>query len=957
MFTRNAILRHSALLLFALFFCFLSNASGQLLTLSCSPTTGPTQAGVAYSAMCTASGSLFPPYTWAISSGTLPDGLALTTSSDTTMATISGTPTTAGPYDYTLQATDSTPILPMTAQQEYSGTIAPNITSINPATTTAGGPDLIVTVNGAGFGLDSVVDFNGTAVATTVVNSNQVTATITADLTVLAGSNSITLTSAGATSNTASFTVTPTVSSVLPSSATAGGPGFLLIVNGTGFETGATVNFSAASLTATVASPTQLSVSVPASLITTAGPLPVSVTSGGLPSNSATFTVAPAPTISSIAPTSTTAGGAALTVTVNGSGFGSDAVVNFNGTALTTIVIGATQVTALVPASLIVTAGTVPVTVTATSSGVTSNSASFAVLPGVSSISPASATAGGPDFTLTVNGSGFTPGAVVQWNGSNLATSFVNATQLTAPVLVNLIATPGTAQVTVSSGGLISNAATFTVLSSAAITSITPATVTAGGPAFTLTVNGSGFSSDTTVQWNGSTLSSPNVLSSSEVTVSVPANLIASPGSAQITVKSGGVTSNAETLTVAAGPALFSISPSATTAGGPAFTLTVNGTGFASGAVVEWNAIALTTTFVSSTELTAAVPANLIAHATTVSVSVQSGGLTSNPSSFTVGLTLGSISPSAAPAGGPAFILTANGTGFASGAVVQWNGSALPTTFESATQLTASVASSFLQSYGEAQITVVSGGLTSNALPLSIDVPAITLTGLQSTSAPTQQLQVGIQLANPSPTALTGTLQLSFSTTAPGVPAGYIDPALQFAAGGTTLNFTIPAGSTSVSPLTGGTIQQGTVEGIITVTMMSLTSGGTSVLPSPVTAPTVTIPTLPPVITAGSAQITNLTASGFDVVLSGYSTTRDMTSANFTFTAASGTQFTGPATFTVPLSSLFSTWFSSAEGQSNGSMFLLTVPFTISGDTGVLQSVSVTLTNSVGTSVPATASQ
>jgi hypothetical protein len=179
-----------------------------------------------------------------------------------------------------------------------------------------------------------------------------------------------------------------------------------------------------------------------------------------------------------------------------------------------------------------------------------------------------------------------------------------------------------------------------------------------------------------------------------------------------------------------------------------------------------------------------------------------------------------------------------------------------------------------------------------------------------------------------------------------------MDPALQFAAGGTTLNFTVPAGATTVSPITGGTIQQGTVAGNLTVTLTSLTSAGVSVLPPTAVTATATIPPLPPVITASSVHITNVTATGFEVVLTGYSTTRDMTSATFTFAASSGTQFSGGATFTVPLSSAFSPWYGSAQSQSFGSMFQLQVPFTLTGSTNALQSVSVTLTNSIGTSTP-----
>ncbi len=53
--------------------------------------------------------------------------------------------------------------------------------------------------------------------------------------------------------------------------------------------------------------------------------------------------------------------------------------------------------------------------------------------------------------------------------------------------------------------------------------------------------------------------------------------------------------------------------PDAVAPGGPAFTLTVNGTGFVSGATVNWNGAPLTTTFVSQSQLTAAVPAANIA--------------------------------------------------------------------------------------------------------------------------------------------------------------------------------------------------------------------------------------------------------------------------------------------------------------------------------------------------------
>ncbi|MGA2185188.1 MAG: hypothetical protein ABSH47_19390 [Bryobacteraceae bacterium] len=89
------------------------------------------------------------------------------------------------------------------------------------------------------------------------------------------------------------------------------------------------------------------------------------------------------------------------------------------------------------------------------------------VIPGLtgSSLNPGSAAAGGPAFTLTVNGTNFVSGAVVQWNGAALVTTFVNATQLTAGVPTVLIASAGMATVTVvNPGGAISGGVGFTIV-------------------------------------------------------------------------------------------------------------------------------------------------------------------------------------------------------------------------------------------------------------------------------------------------------------------------------------------------------------------------------------------------------------------------------------------------------------------------------------------------------------
>jgi hypothetical protein len=92
----------------------------------------------------------------------------------------------------------------------------------------------------------------------------------------------------------------------------------------------------------------------------------------------------------------------------------------------------------------------------------------FNPLPTITSLSPASATAGGSAFTLTVNGTNFVGASTVRWNGSNRATTYVSKTQLTANISAADIATAGTASVTVfnsASGGGTSNAMTFSIYS------------------------------------------------------------------------------------------------------------------------------------------------------------------------------------------------------------------------------------------------------------------------------------------------------------------------------------------------------------------------------------------------------------------------------------------------------------------------------------------------------------
>jgi len=178
-------------------------------------------------------------------------------------------------------------------------------------------------------------------------------------------------------------------------------------------------------------------------------------------------------------------------------------------------------------------------------------------------------------------------------------------------------------------------------------------------------------------------------------------------------------------------PAMTSLSPATATAGGPGFTLTVTGTNFVPSSVVRWNGAARTTTYVSATQLAAAIPAADIATAGPAQVTVVNpapGGGTSNPQTFTILNPVPTItSLSLAPAvGGPGFTLTVNGTNFVRSSIVRWNGADRATTYVSATQLTAAIPATDIVTAGTARVTVFNpppGGGTSNSVSPVVGLP------------------------------------------------------------------------------------------------------------------------------------------------------------------------------------------------------------------------------------------
>src|SRR5205085_9928445 len=72
-------------------------------------------------------------------------------------------------------------------------------------------------------------------------------------------------------------------------------------------------------------------------------------------------------------------------------------------------------------------------------------------------------------------------------------------------------------------------------------------------------------------------------------------------------------------------------------------------------------------------------------------------------------------------------------------------------------------------------------------------------------------------------------------------------------------------------------------------------------------------------------------ATGFTVVIDGFTNTREATQATFDFTAASGASL-GTQQLAVTAAPIFSGWFGSAASTAAGGLFRYTQPFTVNGN-------------------------
>lgn len=281
-----------------------------------------------------------------------------------------------------------------------------------------------------------------------------------------------------------------------------------------------------------------------------------------------------------------------------------------------------------------------------------------------------------------------------------------------------------------------------------ALTSLTPAALNAGAPATVVTATGSGFTTSSVIEWNGTALPTSYV-SATSLTATLPATDLADPESVAVTVSnaaSGGASSAIVNFTISeqTAPTIASLAPSMVTAGNVTFQLLVTGTNFLSSASILWNGVAIPTTFDSATQLTGQVTAAQVATAGSVPVTVSNdtaAGGTSNVSTFNVSAEpvpppapmLTSLSPTSIQTNSSGVTLTLNGTNFTATTTVSYNSQILQPTYVSPTQLTVPNIPVSYQAGSVVNVAVTdpaSGYIFSNSLQITITAAIPVATGI-----------------------------------------------------------------------------------------------------------------------------------------------------------------------------------------------------------------------------------
>jgi hypothetical protein len=255
-------------------------------------------------------------------------------------------------------------------------------------------------------------------------------------------------------------------------------------------------------------------------------------------------------------------------------------------------------------------------------------------------VQPGSLPVKSPAGVLDVFGHGFNNASLAYAGAVQLNTSFVDATHLTAVLPSYLLASPARLEITVETGGIVSQVYNFIVYQDRpTLTSLTAAgDIMEGNAGTTLMLRGSGFIPGMKVVVNGSSDDiSVNVVDSTEAVAYMPARYFQHGGIFPVVVQNSfpsNIVSNVQLLTVYfASPGIEEVQPGAVRVrlepGLGSANVEIRGFGFKRGAIAFLGKTALSTRYCEdddyclATRLYASIPAGLLRESGFGQITVQ----------------------------------------------------------------------------------------------------------------------------------------------------------------------------------------------------------------------------------------------------------------------------------------------------------------------------------------------
>jgi hypothetical protein len=408
-----------------------------------------------------------------------------------------------------------------------------------------------------------------------------------------------------------------------------------------------------------------------------------------------------------------------------------------------------------------------------------------ATTPNVTGLSPSSGLNTG-GTSVIIAGTNFSSATGVQFGGVNAASFVVNsAAQITAVSPAG----NGTVDVQVFGPGgdsLPNNSDLYTFVSPVTVTALSPSQgVAVGGNSVNLT--GTDFAAGAVVMFGNNEATNVVVNSASSITATAPSG----SGSVYVTVTTSQGTSASNSSNLYAyevPPAVTGVSPNTGSIPGGT-SVTLSGSGFVSGMAVHFGANAASGVSVgSSTSATATSPAGSSNSGGAVDVTVTTANGTSTINggdqfTYTSPVTVTGLNVhSGPPAGGTSVVIT--GTDFTAASTVKFGGNSASSTFNSATQITA---------------TSPAGGGT-------VDV-TVTTSPYSSAPARGDQFSYG--------SAVTGGIFATLPTTNVGSASSSQNVSVKLASASAISSITVPKAQNGVQEFTVGTISGCTVGGTV----------------------------------------------------------------------------------------------------------------------------------------------